>query len=67
MSRQKDNNMWKKGFGQVLKAVFDSFEIDYKDYAQNHFINPSTIRYWFIGRSAKILGVYCAYCTIVII
>lgn len=51
MSRQKDKNEWKRGFGHILKAVFNSFEIDYNEYAKNHSISDSTIRYWFIGRS----------------
>ena len=53
MARQyrRDNREWKKGFGTILKAVFDSFEIDYMRYAGAHSISTSTMRYWFIGRS----------------
>lgn len=52
MARQyrKDNKEWKKGFGIILKAFFDSFEIKYSDYADDHFISSSTVRYWFNGR-----------------
>lgn len=47
----KDDKEWKKGFGHIMKAAFDSFEIDYIEYAREHAISDSTVRYWFIGRS----------------
>lgn len=47
----KDNSAWKIGFGQVLKSVFESFEIEYEEFANKHDISPSAMRYWFNGRS----------------
>ena len=47
----KDNDIWKKQFGNMLKRFFNIYEINYRLFAEVYRCNESTVRYWFSGRN----------------
>lgn len=53
MSRiyRKDNAVWKKNFGAILKSLFSQYNLDYRSFAKQYNWSESTVRYWFSGRS----------------
>lgn len=53
MSRiyKKDNTVWKKNFGTILRSLFFQYNLDYISFAKQYNWSESTVRYWFSGRS----------------
>jgi len=48
---KKDNVIWKKIFGAILRDLFDIYNLDYTSFAKQYHWSEATVRYWFSGRS----------------
>lgn len=48
---KKDNVIWKKNFGIILKRLFTQYELQYKLFAKEYNWSESAVRYWMCGKS----------------
>lgn len=47
----KDDAVWRKNFGVILRNLFILYSLDYTAFARQYNWSEATIRYWFNGRS----------------
>lgn len=46
-----DRRIWVERHGLILKEIFDTYELNYHDFAKAYDMNDATVRYWFEGHS----------------
>lgn len=51
MGRRRDNTVWKRQFGVILKRLFSMCKLDYTYFTGTYHCSESTVRYWFSGRN----------------
>lgn len=46
---QRDNPVWREAFGKILKAVFSTYSLNYRDFCAQYHCSEATFRYWQNG------------------